>query len=102
LRNRKISDNLEADIGFTGAGVVDTAAISAHIGSSRNFLLRDYNQLFDVNLVPTSATTTQFYDLRRKRHALHCVIEQLSTSAQRRRLQLRYELLHENRRQHNA
>jgi hypothetical protein len=60
IRVRRASDNAEVDIGVTGEGVVDTAAISAHIGTSRGFIVRVYDQVYSTDLVPTGAVSTQF------------------------------------------
>jgi hypothetical protein len=60
IRVRRASDNAEMDIGVTGGGVVDTAAISAHIGTSRGFIVRVYDQVYSTDLVPTGGASTQF------------------------------------------
>ena len=44
VRVRRSSDNVEADIGFTVAGDLDTAALLAHTGANSGFVVTWYDQ----------------------------------------------------------
>ena len=44
IRVRRSSDDLELDIGFTGAGNLDTTALLAHTGASSGFITTWYDQ----------------------------------------------------------
>lgn len=44
LRVRRSSDNVEANIGFTAAGALDTVALLAHCGSGNGFVTTWYDQ----------------------------------------------------------
>lgn len=58
IRVRRASDNVEADIGFTVAGLLDTAAIAAHCGASDGFVVTWYDQSGNARN-HTQATTTE-------------------------------------------
>jgi hypothetical protein len=44
IRVRRSSDNAELDIGFTSTGVLDTAALLAHVGAGNGFVTTWYDQ----------------------------------------------------------
>jgi len=44
IRVRRSSDNAELDIGFTSTGVLDTAALLAHVGAGDGFVTTIYDQ----------------------------------------------------------
>lgn len=56
IRVRESSGNTEADIGFTPAGDLDEAALSAHIGANSGFVVTRYDQSGN-GLDLTQATT---------------------------------------------
>jgi hypothetical protein len=49
IRVRRSSDNAELDIGFTSTGVLDTAALLAHVGAGNGFVTTWYDQSGSVN-----------------------------------------------------
>ncbi len=57
IRVRRSSDNVEADIGFSG-NALDTAALTAHVGANSGFVVTWYDQSGNGRHV-TNATTTQ-------------------------------------------
>lgn len=57
IRVRRSSDNVEADIGFTAGGVMDEAALLAHVGAGDGYVVTFYDQgTAGTNF--TQATTT--------------------------------------------
>lgn len=56
IRVRRSSDNTEADIGFTGAGVVDEAALLSHVGAGDGYITKWYDQ--GTGAVDFAQTTT--------------------------------------------
>ncbi len=47
VRVRRLSDNAEADIGFTAEGYLDTAALLAFVGAGNGFFVAtDHSEVF--------------------------------------------------------
>jgi hypothetical protein len=58
IRVRRSSDNVEADIGFSGNSL-DTAALTAHVGASSGFVVTWYDQSGNARNVTQATTTSQ-------------------------------------------
>jgi hypothetical protein len=59
LRVRRSSDNAELDIGFTTAGVWDSAAAVAHCGAGSGYVVKIYDQTGNGEDLEQSTTTKQ-------------------------------------------
>jgi hypothetical protein len=56
IRVRRSSDNTEQDIGYTGANILDTAALLSFVGSGDGFIRTVYGQSNSRNFVQTTTT----------------------------------------------
>jgi hypothetical protein len=59
IRVRRSSDNVEADIGFTGGGVMDETALLAHVGAGDGFVVTFYDQGTAATNFTQATTTLQ-------------------------------------------
>jgi hypothetical protein len=59
MRVRRSSDNTEADIGFDGAGDLDTTALLAHVGAGNGFVKTWYDQSGNGNNAAQSTASDQ-------------------------------------------
>ncbi len=59
IRVRRSSDNVELDIGFTGAGDLDTTALLAHTGANSGFITTWYDQSGNSRNVTQATNASQ-------------------------------------------
>jgi len=59
IRVRRSSDNVEADIGFTAGGVMDEAALLAHVGAGDGYVVTFYDQGTGAAHFTQATTTLQ-------------------------------------------
>jgi hypothetical protein len=59
LRVRRSSDNTEQDVGFTAAGVIDTASMLTFVGANNGFVTKWYDQSAAANDLIQATTANQ-------------------------------------------